>query len=117
MVGLAEVLGIVVALLTILGAIDAFYTKRLPKWMRRMVGFYELQNDLENVAENTEHLEAQHEQTMAEITTLKHGQVALAEAVENEHNTVAVEELREAHFGDREQPGDFLRGDSPYGDD
>lgn len=108
--GLLQYSQAILAALGIIALLWSFYTGWLPAKVRRMIGFHELKSDVEDIRDDTEQLRVDHEETMGEIRRLKNGQVAIAEAVENEHNTVRVDDLREAHFGDNGRPDDFLRG-------
>lgn len=94
----------------LLGAGYAFYTGVLPRWVKGLIGFYDLKEDVQGVKADTESLKQDHAETIEEMQTLKHGQVALAEAVQDEHGSVRVDALREAHFGEESRSGDFLRG-------
>lgn len=88
-----------------------FYTGTLPDWLRRQIGFEELRDGIDEVKTDTERLRRDHEETIDEIETLKTGQVAIAEAVAEEHDSVKVERLRSEHFGDDASwARDFLRG-------
>lgn len=102
----------ILATLGIIALLWSFYTGWLPAKIRRMVGFHELKSDVDDVRENIEQVRMDHDETMDEIENLKNGQVALAEAVENEHDAVHVDRLRQAHFGEGGRPDDFLRGDN-----
>lgn len=108
-----------IAALTILGILYGFYSGWLPDWLKRMVGHYELRDDIREVKDDTNELRKDHEDTMNELVTLKHGQLAIAEAVDNEHESVRVAALREEHFRGDARADDFLRGPggSPGTDD
>ena len=98
-------------IVAILAAAWGFYSGWLPRWIKDTIGFYELKEDVEEVRQNTTELREDHEETIAEIQTLQSGQLAIAQAVDAEHNAVDVERLRRQHFGDAgDNPGDFLRG-------
>lgn len=88
-----------------------FYTGTLPDWLRRQIGFEDLREGIDEVKADTERLRRDHEETIEEIETLKTGQVAIAEAVAEEHDSVRVDRLRTEHFGDDAAwARDFLRG-------
>ena len=106
-------------IIAILAALWGFYTGWLQQQIKELVDADDHSRKLDAIQSYLEQLHQDHEDTQAEISTLKDGQIAIAETVADEHNGVAVEKLRQAHYSDSGTPHDFMRsgGDSPYGDD
>lgn len=114
----AELAQVAVAGGTLLGMAWGFYSGILPRWIRRVNGTAEIRDRVERIETDVHELHTDHDETMDEIRTLKAGQVAIAETVADEHNSIDARRLREQHFGsDGDRPDDFLHGRSPTDDD